>query len=50
MELALTRRTISSAAARALIEAAEKKAQEIGVPMVIAVCDEGGTLAAFSRM
>jgi uncharacterized protein GlcG (DUF336 family) len=50
MELALTRRTISSAAARALTEAAEKKAQEIGVPMAIAICDEGGTLAAFSRM
>ena len=50
MDLSRTHRTISSAAARALIEAAEKKSQEIGVPMVIAVCDEGGTLVAFSRM
>jgi uncharacterized protein GlcG (DUF336 family) len=50
MELSRTHRTISSAAARALIEAAEKKSQEIGVPMVISVCDEGGTLVAFSRM
>lgn len=36
--------------AQVLIEAAEVKAQAIGVPMVIAVCDEAGVLKAFSRM
>ena len=33
-----------------MIDGAEKKAAEIGVPMVIAVCDESGVLKAFSRM
>jgi uncharacterized protein GlcG (DUF336 family) len=33
-----------------MVAAAEKKAQEIGVPMVIAICDESGVLKAFSRM
>ncbi len=50
MDVSLQRQTITGAAARALIEAAEKKAAEIGVPMVIAVCDEGGNLKALSRM
>lgn len=33
-----------------LIAAARKKANEIGVPMVIAVVDAGGNLAAMQRM
>jgi uncharacterized protein GlcG (DUF336 family) len=33
-----------------LIDAAKKKAQQIGVPMDIAVVDEGNNLVAFERM
>ena len=36
--------------AHRVIAAAEAKAAELGVPMVIAVCDESGVLKAFSRM
>jgi uncharacterized protein GlcG (DUF336 family) len=36
--------------ARRIIAAAEKKAQEIGQPMNIAVTDEGANLVAFIRM
>ena len=36
--------------ARRVIDAAERKAQEIGQPMNIAVVDAGGNLVAFSRM
>src|ERR1700761_28790 len=36
--------------ARKIIAAAEKKAQEIGQPMNIAVCCAGGHLLAFERM
>ena len=36
--------------ARAILAAAEKKAQEIKVPMNIAVVDEGGHLLVFARM
>ena len=36
--------------ARRIIAAAEKKAQEIGQPMNVAVVDEGGNLLAFERM
>ena len=50
MELTNQRPTITNEAAKALIEAAEQKAREIGVPMVIAICDEGGNLKSFSRM
>lgn len=50
MDTTISRQSISSAAARTAIDAAEAKAREIGVPMVIAVCDEGGALKAFSRM
>jgi uncharacterized protein GlcG (DUF336 family) len=35
---------------RAVLEAAEAKAREIGVPQCIAVVDDGGHLLAFSRM
>jgi uncharacterized protein GlcG (DUF336 family) len=42
--------SVSSDLAHRLIVAAEAKAAELGVPMVIAVCDESGVLKAFSRM
>lgn len=46
----LTKASITQEAAKAVIAAAEAKAREMGVPMVIAVCDESGVLKAFSRM
>jgi uncharacterized protein GlcG (DUF336 family) len=36
--------------ARAVVDAARAKADEIGVPMNIAVVDEGNNLTAFARM
>jgi uncharacterized protein GlcG (DUF336 family) len=36
--------------ARRIISAAERKAEEIGQPMNVAVVDEGGNLIAFERM
>jgi uncharacterized protein GlcG (DUF336 family) len=42
--------SIAAEAASTLIAAAERKAMEINVPMVIAVVDESGVLKAFSRM
>ncbi len=36
--------------AKILLEGAEKKATEIGVPLDMAVVDEGGNLLAFHRM
>ncbi len=36
--------------ARVLISGARAKAEEIGVPMCIAVTDESGQLVAFERM
>ncbi|HVZ16784.1 MAG TPA: heme-binding protein [Terriglobales bacterium] len=36
--------------ARRVIAAAQKKAQQIGQPMNVAVADEGGNLLAFERM
>jgi uncharacterized protein GlcG (DUF336 family) len=36
--------------AKAVLAAAERRAVEIGVPMNIAIVDDGGFLAAFSRM
>ncbi len=36
--------------ARRVIAAAQKKAQDIGQPMCVAVVDEGGNLLAFERM
>ncbi len=41
---------LTLAQARQVIDAAEKKAGEIGQPMNIAVVDEGGNLLAFARM
>jgi uncharacterized protein GlcG (DUF336 family) len=42
--------SVSTELAHRMLAAAEVKAAEIGVPMVIAVCDESGVLKAFSRM
>jgi uncharacterized protein GlcG (DUF336 family) len=41
---------IKLADARRIIAAAEKKAEEVGQPMNVAVVDEGGNLIAFERM
>ncbi len=41
---------IQLADARRIIAAAEKKSQELGQPMNVAVVDEGGNLLAFERM
>jgi uncharacterized protein GlcG (DUF336 family) len=41
---------VTLAEARRVIAAAEKKAQEIGQPMNIAVADEGGNIVAHVRM
>ncbi len=41
---------LTLAGARAVLEAAERRAVEIGVPMDIAVVDDGGYLLAFARM
>lgn len=41
---------LSRADARLLIEGAAAKAEEIGVPMCIAVTDESGNMIAFERM
>ena len=41
---------IHLADARRIIAAAEKKSEELGQPMNIAVVDEGGNLLAFERM
>jgi uncharacterized protein GlcG (DUF336 family) len=50
MSNTITRQTLSTEAARKMVAAAEAKAAEIKRNMVIAVCDEGGNLKAFSRM
>src|SRR6266851_1067969 len=42
--------SITIETAEHIIKAAEKKAQEMGKLMSIAVCDEDGTLKAFHRM
>jgi uncharacterized protein GlcG (DUF336 family) len=41
---------VTLSAAQAILMAAQAKAVEIGVPMNIAVVDEGGNLVAFARM
>jgi uncharacterized protein GlcG (DUF336 family) len=42
--------TVTLSASQAVLEAAQTKAAEIGVPMNIAVVDEGSNLVAFARM
>ncbi len=46
----LTVKRLDLADARILIEGAARKAQNIGVPMCIAIVDESGNLIAFERM
>jgi uncharacterized protein GlcG (DUF336 family) len=43
-------RDVSASFATRLIEAATRKAEEIGKPMVIAIVDQGGNLKEFLRM
>jgi uncharacterized protein GlcG (DUF336 family) len=50
MPASFDRKSVTLEAAQQAIEAAAAKAQEIGVPMAIAVVDPDGTLKAFSRM
>src|SRR4030081_1727431 len=42
--------SISTESAHRIVAAAEAKANAMGHPFVIAVCDESGVLKAFSRM
>lgn len=42
--------TVSLTAASAVIDAAKKEAESLGVPMNVAVVDEGANLVAFIRM
>ncbi|HVS42943.1 MAG TPA: heme-binding protein [Candidatus Dormibacteraeota bacterium] len=44
------KRSISTELARQMIQAAERKATEMGHPFVIAIVDESGVLKALSRM
>jgi len=44
------RSSVSTESAHRIIQAAERKATEIGRPMVIVVVDESGVLKALSRM
>ena len=46
----LTVRRLDIADARVLIAGARARAEKIGVPMCIAITDEGGNLIAFERM
>ena len=50
MAATVNRPSISSELAKAMIEAAERKAAEMGHPFVIAIVDESGVLKALSRM
>ena len=46
----LTLKRLSSDEAKIMIAAAERKSEEIGVPMCIAATDESGNLIGFTRM
>src|SRR5215470_4868726 len=50
MKQVFAKQSITSEAAHRIIAAAERKALEIGTPMVIAVVDDAAVLKAFSRM
>ena len=50
MNAAFARQSVTTEAAHHIIAAAERKARELGTPMVIAIVDESGVLKAFSRM
>lgn len=46
----VTLRSVSQDLAEALVAGCAEKARELGKPMVIAVCDQAGTLKSFLRM
>ena len=46
----IQRQTLTAEAAKKLVAAAEKKAEQLKKPMVITVCDESGNLKEFTRM
>jgi len=50
MAATFERLSVTTALARTMIEAAERKAAEMGQPFVIAIVDDSGVLKAFSRM
>jgi uncharacterized protein GlcG (DUF336 family) len=50
MAATFDRPSVSTELAREMIDAAERKATEMGHPFVIAVVDDSGVLKAFSRM
>ena len=50
MAATFERPSVSIELAKAMIEAAEQKAAEMGHPFVIASVDDSGVLKAFSRM
>jgi uncharacterized protein GlcG (DUF336 family) len=50
MAATFDRPSVTAELAKAVIAAAEQKAQEVGQPFVIAVVDDSGVLKAFSRM
>jgi uncharacterized protein GlcG (DUF336 family) len=50
MVASTTTKQVNLETAQAVIDAARKQAQQIGVPMNVAVVDEGNNLVAFVRM
>jgi uncharacterized protein GlcG (DUF336 family) len=50
MAATFERASVTAELAKAMIEAAEAKAKEMGHPFAIAVVDDSGVLKAFSRM
>jgi uncharacterized protein GlcG (DUF336 family) len=50
MAATFERASVSAELAKAMIEAAERKATQMGHPFVIAIVDDSGVLKAFSRM
>ncbi len=50
MAATFERASVSAKLAKAMIEAAERKATQMGHPFVIAIVDDSGVLKAFSRM
>ena len=50
MSNTVTKHSITADAAQRVLDAADAKAKEMGVPMSIAICDESGELKTFRRM
>ena len=50
MAATFERASVSAQLAKTMIEAAERKATQMGHPFVIAIVDDSGVLKAFSRM